>query len=74
MSDVRPSRRVVVTGIGLIAPVGTGTQESWSALLAGESGVGPITQFDTTDHPVTIAGEQGTAEPRNAGKAGEPRC
>jgi len=57
VSDVRPSRRVVVTGIGLITPVGTGTQESWSALLAGESGVGPITQFDTTDHPVTIAGE-----------------
>lgn len=63
MSDVRPSRRVVVTGIGLITPLGTGTQESWSALLAGRSGVGPITQFDTTDHPVTIAGEVSDFEP-----------
>lgn len=52
-------RRVVVTGIGLITPVGVGTAASWSALLAGRSGVGAITQFDTTDFPVTIAGEVG---------------
>ena len=63
MIDARPSRRVVVTGIGLITPVGTGTQQTWSALLAGQSGVGAITQFDTTDHPVTIAGEVSDFDP-----------
>ncbi len=50
-------RRVVVTGLGVVSPVGIGTETFWQALLAGKSGVGPITQFDTTDFPVKIAGE-----------------
>jgi len=49
--------RVVVTGIGIVSPVGTGTRESWSALLAGASGVAPITLFDTTQFRVKIAAE-----------------
>jgi 3-oxoacyl-[acyl-carrier-protein] synthase II len=50
-------RRVVVTGLGLVSPVGIGVEESWSALLAGKSGIGPITQFDASTFPTRIAGE-----------------
>ncbi len=50
-------RRVVVTGVGLITPVGLTTDITWSALLEGRSGVGPITKFDATGYAVTIAGE-----------------
>ena len=49
--------RVVITGIGLVTPVGIGLQESWDALLAGKSGAGPITQFDATQYRVKIAAE-----------------
>jgi 3-oxoacyl-[acyl-carrier-protein] synthase II len=51
------TRRVVVTGVGLISAVGIGTEESWKNLLAGRSGVGPITHFDTTGFAATIAAE-----------------
>jgi 3-oxoacyl-[acyl-carrier-protein] synthase II len=51
------TRRVVVTGLGLITPLGLDVEATWTALCAGRSGVGPITRFDTTDFPVTIAGE-----------------
>lgn len=50
-------RRVVVTGVGLISPVGVGTQETWDALVRCESGIGPITHFDTSDYGTKIAGE-----------------
>ncbi len=50
-------RRVVVTGIGVISPLGIGNQSNWDALLAGESGIDRITRFDVTDFPVKIAGE-----------------
>ncbi|MFY3745975.1 beta-ketoacyl-ACP synthase II [Anaeromyxobacter sp. Red801] len=50
-------RRVVVTGLGLVSPVGIGVEESWSALVAGKSGVGPITLFDASTYPTRIAGE-----------------
>jgi 3-oxoacyl-[acyl-carrier-protein] synthase II len=50
-------RRVVITGVGLVSPLGVGTAVNWRALLAGESGIGPITRFDTTEYPSRIAGE-----------------
>ena len=51
------TRRVVVTGVGLISALGIGTDKTWQGLLAGESGVGPITHFDTTGFAATIAAE-----------------
>lgn len=50
-------RRVVVTGFGLITPLGMGVEKTWKALLAGESGVGRITRFDPTDYPCQIAAQ-----------------
>lgn len=50
-------RRVVVTGIGLVSAVGLDVESSWRGLLAGRSGVGPITQFDASAYPVRIAAE-----------------
>jgi 3-oxoacyl-[acyl-carrier-protein] synthase II len=51
------ARRVVVTGVGLVSPLGVGTEASWEGLIAGRSGVGPITRFDASESPVRIAGE-----------------
>ncbi len=51
------SRRVVVTGIGLVSPLGIGTETNWEALLAGRSGIGPITRFDASQYSARIAGE-----------------
>ena len=51
------TRRVVVTGVGLLTAVGLDTAESWRNLLAGKSGVAPITHFDTTGFSVSIAAE-----------------
>jgi 3-oxoacyl-[acyl-carrier-protein] synthase III len=51
------ARRVVVTGIGPVTPVGTGRQPFWDALTSGRSGIGEVTQFDASEFPVRIAGE-----------------
>jgi 3-oxoacyl-[acyl-carrier-protein] synthase II len=51
------TRRVVVTGVGLVSSVGIGTETNWQALLAGQCGIGPITHFDPTGFAVRIAGE-----------------
>ena len=58
-------RRVVVTGIGLICAVGNSTGEVWRNLLAGKSGVGPITQFDSSKHACQIAAEVKNFDPLN---------
>ena len=54
----RPTtRRVVVTGLGIISPVGIGIDESWSNITAGKSGITRITRFDAVGYPSQIAGE-----------------
>ena len=50
-------RRVVITGIGLVTPLGVGIETNWEALLAGRSGIRTVTRFDLTGFPVRIAGE-----------------
>ena len=56
-------RRVVVTGIGPVTPVGTGRQAFWDSLVAGRSGIGPVTRFDASELPVRIAGEVEDLDP-----------
>jgi len=55
--DGRGRRRVAVTGVGLVTPVGLTTRETWESLLAGRPGIGPITRFDASDYACRIAGE-----------------
>jgi len=50
-------RRVVVTGVGLVSPLGVGTIPTWDGLMAGKVGIGPITRFDTSEYACRIAGE-----------------
>ncbi|MDH3980810.1 MAG: beta-ketoacyl-ACP synthase II [Gammaproteobacteria bacterium] len=50
-------RRVVVTGLGILSPVGNSVTAAWDNILAGKSGIGPITHFDATDFPVRFGGE-----------------
>jgi 3-oxoacyl-[acyl-carrier-protein] synthase II len=54
---VTQKRRVVVTGVGLVSPVGIGTEQTWQGLLAGRSGAGPITHFDASHHSTRFACE-----------------
>ena len=54
--DALSKRRVVVTGLGMITPLGNTVADCWTAALAGKSGIGPITRFDTTSFPCTFAG------------------
>ena len=58
-------RRVVVTGLGLVTPLGTGIEKNWEALMAGRSGIGPITRFDVSDFAARIAGEVRDFDPHD---------
>ena len=62
------SRRVVVTGIGLITPMGQGTEITWAAILAGKSGIGRVTTFDASvDYACQVAGEVPRVDGRGGG-------
>jgi len=50
-------KRVVITGLGVISPVGNGKDVFWESLVSGKSGIGPITHFDATEYTTRIAGE-----------------
>ena len=65
-------RRVVVTGLGLLTPLGWGVEHSWKGIVEGRSGIGPITAFDTEGYGCTIAGEIPSVDGRGGGVAGEP--
>lgn len=58
-------RRVVVTGLGLVTPLGTGVEKSWEGIVAGRSGVVRITKFDASTFPTKIAGEVGDFNPED---------
>ncbi|TLY54727.1 MAG: beta-ketoacyl-ACP synthase II, partial [Gammaproteobacteria bacterium] len=49
-------RRIVVTGLGVVSPVGSTVKAAWDAILRGESGIGPVTRFDVSAFPVRIGG------------------
>ena len=51
------SRRVVITGMGTVNPIGNNVEETWNNAVKGVCGIAPITQFDTTDFKVKLAGE-----------------
>ena len=54
----RSTRRIVVTGLGLVTPLGTGVEKTWAALCAGQSGIGRITKFDPAAYDAQIALEK----------------
>ena len=60
-------KRVVITGLGVISPVGIGKDAFWNALLNGENGIGPITHFDATEYAARIAGEVKDFNPADYG-------
>jgi beta-ketoacyl-acyl-carrier-protein synthase II len=62
----REQRRVAITGLGLVTPLGNDTAAAWNGLLAGRSGVAPITRFDASGFPVRIASEVKAFDPRHA--------
>ncbi|RJQ65556.1 MAG: beta-ketoacyl-[acyl-carrier-protein] synthase family protein [Desulfobacteraceae bacterium] len=57
------SKRAVITGLGVVSPIGIGIDAFWRAATSGESGIGPITKFDTSEYKVHIAGEVRSFEP-----------
>jgi 3-oxoacyl-[acyl-carrier-protein] synthase II len=59
------SRRVVITGLGLVTPLGIGVDETWTALCKGQSGISEITRFDTSDFDTKIAGEVKNFHPKD---------
>lgn len=63
--ESEPARRVVVTGLGAITPLGLNVDDFWANLVAGKSGIGPMTLCDPTDYPCRIAGEAIDFEPKD---------
>ncbi len=57
-------KRVVITGVGIVSPIGTGKDVFWKALLAGESGIRPVESFDTSAFPVHIGAEVPDFDPK----------
>ena len=58
-------RRVVITGLGILSPLGIGVEENWRNIIAGKSGIGPVTRFDATGFPSVIAGEVKNFDPKD---------
>ncbi|MEE8109489.1 MAG: beta-ketoacyl synthase N-terminal-like domain-containing protein, partial [bacterium] len=54
---MKNGQRVVITGMGMITPLGNDVETTWSALVEGKSGIGPITYFDTSEYASHVAGE-----------------
>ena len=67
-------RRVVITGIGVISPIGSGRETFWRALLEGKSGIGPVRSFDTTAFPVHVGAEVADFEPSKHLRRLAPEC
>ena len=65
-------RRVVITGMGLVTPLANGREASWRKLIAGESGLGPIDLFDTSDLACKVAGQVPWTSGRGGGSAEDP--
>ena len=65
-------RRVVVTGLGLLTPLGWGVEHTWKGIVEGQSGIGPITSFDTEGYGCTIAGEIPSVDGRGGGAPDQP--
>src|SRR5690606_29915462 len=65
-------RRVVVTGLGLLTPLGWGVEHNWKGIVEGRSGIGPITNFDTEGYGCTIAGEIPSVDGRGGGAPDQP--
>ena len=65
-------RRVVVTGLGLLTPLGWGVEHNWKGIIEGRSGIGPITNFDAEGWGCTIAGEIPSVDGRGGGAPGQP--
>ncbi|MDE0485930.1 MAG: beta-ketoacyl-ACP synthase II, partial [Nitrospira sp.] len=57
MTEYPPRRRVVITGLGAVTPLGVGVDKTWRAVCAGKSGIGPVTRFDASGYPCRIAAE-----------------
>ena len=62
---VEKNRRVVVTGMGMVTPIGLTVKENWGSVLQCRSGIGALTKFDITNFPVKIAGEVKNFDPEN---------
>ena len=59
------NRRVVVTGLGAVTPIGNNVQETWNSMISGKNGIGPITKFDTSNYKAKLAAEVKDFDPRD---------